>query len=103
LSIRAVSSCLAPEHASGPVHRLIEERDRRIRNHVCPARQGRFHVVAPAAHYMAGTTISAGELCDLAHAWWSDRLRPDWQPHTRDQNQAILERLGLTGQFWQLP
>ncbi|TML43961.1 MAG: hypothetical protein E6G19_10850 [Actinobacteria bacterium] len=53
--------------------------------------------------YTAGATINAEKLCDLAHAWWSDRLAPDWRPHARDQNQAILERLGLTGQFWQLP
>jgi hypothetical protein len=53
--------------------------------------------------YEPGKTITAGKLCDLAHAWWGDRLAPDWRPHTRDENQAILQRLGLTGQFWQLP
>jgi hypothetical protein len=52
--------------------------------------------------YEPGATITAGKLCDLAHAWWSDRLASDWRPHTRDENQAILERLGLTGKFWQL-
>ena len=26
----------------------------------------------------------------------------EWQPHTREQNRAILERLGLTGPFWRL-
>ena len=30
------------------------------------------------------------EVAELAQAWWSDRLAPDWRPHTRDQNQAIL-------------
>ena len=50
-----------------------------------------------------GATIPVTTLCDLAHAWWSDRLAPGWRPHTRAQNQAILERLGLTGPFWQLP
>jgi hypothetical protein len=50
----------------------------------------------------AGATISAGKLSELAHAWWDDRLSPDWVPHTREQNQAILERLGLTGPFWRL-
>ncbi len=53
--------------------------------------------------YVAGETLTAGKLCDLAHAWWGDRLAPDWRPHTREENQAILERLGLTGEFWQLP
>lgn len=50
-----------------------------------------------------GATTSARTLCDLAHAWWSDRLSPDWTPHTREQNQAILDALGLQGDFWQLP
>jgi hypothetical protein len=50
-----------------------------------------------------GATIPVTKLGELAQAWWSDRLSPDWQPHTRDQNQAILERLGLTGEFWRLP
>jgi hypothetical protein len=50
-----------------------------------------------------GATIPVATLSDLAHAWWSDRLAPDWRPHTRDQNQGILDRLGLTGEFWRLP
>jgi hypothetical protein len=49
-----------------------------------------------------GATISAAKLAELAHAWWDDRISPDWVPHTREQNQAILERLGLTDEFWQL-
>ena len=50
-----------------------------------------------------GATVPVATLCDLAHAWWSDRLPPAWRPHTREQNQAILDGLGLTGPFWQLP
>jgi hypothetical protein len=50
-----------------------------------------------------GATIPAQVLCDLAHAWWDTRLRPDWRPRTREENQAILDRLGLTGTFWALP
>jgi hypothetical protein len=46
-----------------------------------------------------GMTIPA-QACDLAHAWWDTRLQPDWRPRTRDENQAILDRLGLTGRFW---
>ena len=41
-------------------------------------------------------------LAGLAEAWWWDRLEPAWQPHTREQNQAILEHVGLTGEFWRL-
>jgi hypothetical protein len=50
-----------------------------------------------------GATIAVTTLSQLAHAWWSDRLPPEWQPHTRAQNQAALENLGLTGEFWRLP
>ena len=50
-----------------------------------------------------GATLSMADLTELAHAWWSDRLSPDWQPHTRRQNQTILDQLGLTSEFWRLP
>lgn len=49
-----------------------------------------------------GATISVSALCDLAHAWWGDRLDQRWRPHTLDQNQAILEGVGFTGEFWSL-
>ena len=49
-----------------------------------------------------GAVISLSMVAELASAWWSDRLAPDWQPHTREQNQAILEGLGLRGPFWRL-
>jgi hypothetical protein len=49
-----------------------------------------------------GATIGVAKLSELAYAWWNDRLSADWQPHTREQNQAILDRLGLTGDFWRL-
>jgi hypothetical protein len=49
-----------------------------------------------------GATIGVAKLCELAHAWWADRLAPDWQPHTLQQNQAILEELQLRGDFWRL-
>jgi hypothetical protein len=50
-----------------------------------------------------GATIPVTTLARLAAAWWSDRLEPDWRPHTREQNQAILDELGLAGSFWRLP
>jgi hypothetical protein len=49
-----------------------------------------------------GATITIGKLSELAHAWWRDRLDPGWRPHTREQNQAILDGLGLVGEFWTL-
>ena len=49
-----------------------------------------------------GATISVTKLSELADAWWDDRIAPDWRPHTRERNAAILERLGLAGPFWEL-
>jgi hypothetical protein len=60
------------------------------------------HVSTWLAGRAPGVTISITRLAELANAWWGDRLAPDWRPHTREQNQAILERLGLTGLFWRL-
>ena len=50
-----------------------------------------------------GATLPVTTLAALARNWWDDRLAADWAPHTREQNQAILDRLGLTGEFWRLP
>lgn len=49
-----------------------------------------------------GASIPVTTLCDLAHAWWDDRLSPQWTPHAREHNQAVLDRLGLVGEFWRL-
>ena len=51
----------------------------------------------------SGATTSVSTLSRLAQRWWHDRLSQDWRPRTRDESQAILEGLGLTGAFWQLP
>ncbi|GAC1323011.1 MAG: hypothetical protein NVSMB13_02270 [Mycobacteriales bacterium] len=50
----------------------------------------------------AGATLPLATLSALAHAWWSDRLAPDWRPRTIAQNQHILDGLGLTTSFWRL-
>jgi len=49
-----------------------------------------------------GASIPVTTLSDLAHAWWDDRLSPRWRPRGRDESQAILDRLGLAGDFWRL-
>ena len=49
-----------------------------------------------------GATLPVATLAALARAWWGDRLDPAWRPHSREQNQAILDGLGLTGPFWRL-
>ena len=60
------------------------------------------HVARWLGSRRPGTTIGVERLAALAHAWWGDRLAPDWRPRTRDESQAILDSLGLTGEFWRL-
>ena len=60
------------------------------------------HVTRWLAGRTVGATIPVTKLAELAEVWWWDRLDPGWQPHTREQNQAILDGLGLTGDFWRL-
>lgn len=60
------------------------------------------HVERWLAGREPGAIIPVTTLAELAAAWWSDRVAPDWRPHTLEQNQAILDRLGLTGPFWKL-
>ena len=60
------------------------------------------HVTSWLAGRSPGATISIDKLAELANAWWGTRLAADWRPRTRDENQAILDRLGLTGPFWSL-
>ena len=50
-----------------------------------------------------GETVDVLTLSELARAWYFDRLAADWSPSTRAENQAILDRHGLTGDFWRLP
>jgi hypothetical protein len=61
------------------------------------------HIERWLAGRAPGATTSVCTLAALADAWWGDRLDHDWRPHTREQNQAILSRVGLTGRFWDLP
>jgi hypothetical protein len=61
------------------------------------------HVRRRHGEQPAGATIGVVQLAELAQAWWGDRLACGWRPHTRGQNQAILESVGLAGSFWRLP
>ena len=54
---------------------------------------------APGNGYVA----DARTVWDLAQAWYGDRLNADFQPHSREFNQALLAERGLNGAFWRLP
>lgn len=55
-----------------------------------------------AKGFQPGASMGAPTLNELARAWWWTRLEPDWRPRTAAQSQAILDELGLTGDFWRL-
>lgn len=65
------------------------------------------HVTRWLGTRSAGTTIPVSDLSALAHGrrhgWWSDRLSPEWKPHTKHDNQAVLREVGLVDEFWRLP
>ena len=50
-----------------------------------------------------GELVAIDTLRELARRWYGDRLDPDWRPRTREQSQAILDAVGLRGDFWRLP
>jgi hypothetical protein len=49
-----------------------------------------------------GATLTASTLNQLARAWWGTRLDPGWRPRAVAESQAILDELGLAGDFWAL-
>ena len=49
-----------------------------------------------------GASMSATTLNELARRWWWTRLEQDWRPRTAEESQAILDEVGLTGDFWLL-
>jgi hypothetical protein len=49
-----------------------------------------------------GGVMTTVQLHELAQRWYGDRLDPAWRPRTREQSQAVLASVGLTGPFWEL-
>ena len=67
---------------------------------------GRSHVgdwAAAGPPYPVGQVIPAVTMWRLAQPWYGDRLDPDWAPRPVAAAQGLLERCGLTGDFWRLP
>ena len=50
----------------------------------------------------AGELVDLATLAELARRWYGNRLDPDWRPRTLAESQAILDSVGLTGEFWRL-
>ncbi|MDA0164920.1 hypothetical protein OM076_31915 [Solirubrobacter ginsenosidimutans] len=49
-----------------------------------------------------GELVDLTTLAELARRWYGNRLDPDWRPRTLAESQAILDSVGLTGEFWRL-
>ena len=52
--------------------------------------------------YEPGATFPATTMNELAKRWWSTRLDADWRPRPVEESQAILDDVGLVGEFWRL-
>jgi Alkylmercury lyase len=49
-----------------------------------------------------GAVFAPEQMWHVAHAWYGDRLAPDWRRKTPDEAQALFAEAGLTGPFWQV-
>ena len=49
-----------------------------------------------------GATLTPEQGWRLAHGWYKDKLKPDWQRHTAEEAEALIASVGLTGAFWNL-
>ncbi len=49
-----------------------------------------------------GATLTPEQGCRLAHAWYKDKVKPEWRRHTLEETEALLADVGLTGPFWNL-
>ena len=49
-----------------------------------------------------GAVFSADQMWRLAHAWYANRLAPDWRRATPVEAEAVFAEVGLTGEFWRL-
>ncbi len=50
-----------------------------------------------------GEVVPISTLWRLAGPWYGDRLDPDFAPRPAARSQALLDQVGLTGDFWLLP
>ena len=48
-----------------------------------------------------GAVLPLSQVWALARAWYSDPRAPTWRPWSLEEAQAVLESVGLKGEFWQ--
>jgi Alkylmercury lyase len=50
-----------------------------------------------------GAVVPLPQVWKLARAWYVDPRDAGWRPRTRDESQTVIDSVGLTGEFWELP
>ncbi|HSH76638.1 MAG TPA: hypothetical protein VLA09_13205 [Longimicrobiales bacterium] len=49
-----------------------------------------------------GAVVGLEQMWALARRWYSGRLEADWRGRSAEEAEAILDSVGLTGEFWRL-
>ena len=49
-----------------------------------------------------GGVLSPEQCWQLAHAWYGEKLSPNWRRKTLDEAETMFSEIGLTGPFWSL-
>jgi len=71
-----------------------------------PNGEGIVHFLLSARRWTTDRGYEVGATLDLPRVWRLAKDDPrvaDWRPRTRDENQAVLASVGLSGEFWELP
>jgi len=50
----------------------------------------------------AYSTLAIEQATALAHAWYRNKLDPDWRRFTTEEAETIFDDLGLDPEFWRL-
>lgn len=50
----------------------------------------------------ASTILTLAQAARLAHAWYVNKLAPDWRRHTVEEAEALFTELRLDPEFWRL-
>jgi hypothetical protein len=53
-------------------------------------------------HIALGESFTLDQAWRLGHAWFSDRLSPEWKRASAEEAEAIFTGIGLTSSFWRL-
>ncbi len=49
-----------------------------------------------------GASLDLEQMWTLAERWYAGRLSPEWRGRSPEEAQAIVDEVGLTGEFWRL-